>query len=63
MPQRQAAHLLQRRALPELLALGLAGAINMGWWQPVFAGHRPCTPPDTVLNVGFFADFWPVSYS
>ncbi|MCY4235076.1 MAG: transporter substrate-binding domain-containing protein [Cyanobacteria bacterium MAG CAR2_bin_4] len=51
--------------LPHLLALGLTGIVNMGlgWWQPVFADHRPCTPPGTVLNVGFFADFRPVSYS
>lgn len=59
----QATHRSQHRALPELLALGLAGIINMGWWQPVFADHRPCTPPGTVLNMGFFADFRPVSYS
>ena len=60
-PIGQAVHPFQHRAL--LLALGLAGTINMGWWQPVFADHRPCTPPGTVLNVGFFADFRPVSYS
>ena len=63
-PIRQAAtHHFQHRALPNLLALGLAGTITTGWWQPVFADHRPCTPPGTVLNVGFFADFRPVSYS
>ena len=62
-PTGQAAHRFQRRALPELLALGLAGTMNIGWWQPVFADHRPCTAPGTVLNVGFFADFRPVSYS
>ena len=58
----QATHRFHR-ALPELLALGLAGIINTGWWQPVFADHQPCTPPGTVLNMGFFADFRPVSYS
>ena len=59
----QIAHYSHRQTLSELLVLGLVGTISIGWWQPVFAGHHPCTMPDTVLNVGFFADFRPVSYS
>ena len=62
-PHQQGTHRVQRRALPQFLALGLAGIINTGWWQPVFAENQPCTPAGTVLNMGFFADFRPVSYS
>jgi len=62
-PIRHVARRFQHLALPGWLALGLAGIMNIGWWQPVFAEHRPCTSPGTVLNVGFFADFRPVSYS
>ena len=64
MPIEQASHRFQHRALCKLLSLGLAGIMNTDLlWQPVLADHQPCTPPGTVLNVGFFADFGPVSYS
>ena len=59
----QTARRCPRRVLSQWLGLGLAGIVNTGWWQPVVAEHRPCTPADTVLKVGFFADFRPVSYS